>query len=194
MGPRMIKSLSRKSGCRELGRNTGKVISIGLFPNKNTSNRYHIGRFGKSNTQKTKDKAELRVREKKKNENKGVECTQSQILALSYPIFKVVYADGNLSQEKHQLLTQILSNCLDEIYKGRLNKREQKKLAQLYIKDLLRVNTEKEKLEIILSNTLPSFSLDIKNSIIDLMIKMAENSGGIGEFGKKNNILQTYRM
>lgn len=160
-----------------------------FFQNKHSSKRIHIARFGKAKGQESK-----KGEQKLKNETEDVCCTQSQILALSYPIFKVAYADGNLSQEKHQLLTQILSNCLDEIYKGRLNKREQKKLAQLYIKDLLRVNTEKEKLEIILSNTLPSFSLDIKNSIIDLMIKMAENSGGIGEFGKKNNILQTYRM
>lgn len=102
-----------------------------------------------------------------------------QILVLSYPIFKVANADGNFDKEETQLLTEILINFLSEIFADNLTEEDQKKLAQLYIEDLLFIKSNNQKFDLPLLNSLSSFSIEIKKSIANLLLEIAEVSDGL---------------
>lgn len=115
----------------------------------------------------------------KKDRDINVSMEEFQILVLSYPIFKVAKADGNFDQEETQLLSEILVNFLSEIYTDNLNETEQKKLAQLYIQDLLFLDLNKEKYDQEFLKLLPTFSKEIRESISNLLTEIAEVSGGL---------------
>lgn len=109
----------------------------------------------------------------------NISFDEFQILVLSYPIFKVANADGNFDNEESQLLTEILTNFLSEIYENNLNEEEIKKLALLFIEDLLFIDSNSQKFDLALLDSLSSFSMEIKRSIVDLLIEIAEVSGGL---------------
>lgn len=169
----MRMSFFRKYLSSKLGRKTGKVISNNLFQNDQVQYPFNVSRTWE------KDLQDLKEKEHELSTPRDI-CSETQILTLSYPIFKVACADGDFNDEKSKLLTTILINCMSEIYKGCLKKKEQRKLAKLYIEDFMRINANKEKFEPVLLKNLSTFPKKIKNTIVDLMIKMAEKSGGVG--------------
>lgn len=72
----MAKSQFRKSLGRELGKNTGRVISNGLFGDKHSSKSTHIIK-GRLEAQKAKVDAQLEIEEQRiKQENKAIESAQ----------------------------------------------------------------------------------------------------------------------
>lgn len=72
----MAKSQFRKALGRELGKNTGRVISNGLFGDKHSSKHTHIIK-GRLEARKAEAEAELEIAEKRiKQENLAIENSQ----------------------------------------------------------------------------------------------------------------------
>lgn len=73
----MAKSQFGKALGRELGKNTGRVISNGLFGDKHASKHSHIVRMGRLEAQKAKAEAGLEIEEKRiKQEADAFESAQ----------------------------------------------------------------------------------------------------------------------
>lgn len=111
-----------------------------------------------------------------------------QILVLSYPIFKVAKADGDFDEEESQLLTEILTNFFNEIFGENLDSNEQEKLAQLFIEDLIFLDSNKDKFEKPILHELSSFTSEIKSSVFVLLNQIAEISNGKDE--KEEDIIK----
>lgn len=113
---------------------------------------------------------------------RGVEVSfeEFQILILAYPIFKVANADGSFDHDESLLLKEILMNFLTEIYGENLTDSDKNNLAELYIEDLMFVNSSEQFNQEFL-NSLSAFQKEIKNSVSSLLIEIAEVSGGLDE-------------
>lgn len=176
----MVKSFFRKSLVNGLGKNTARVISTGLFSDRYSLNNSPIIHIGDTAIQKEISKLEV-AKHRIKQEEKIAENTRIQILILTYPLFKVALADSDFDKKEDKLLTQILINFLSEIYGSMLSKKERKILAELYIKDFQFIYNDKQDLNFAILDSLSNYTLEIKNSILELLIEMAEISSGISE-------------
>ncbi len=173
----MVKLYFRKPISRSFGKDTAKVISNELFKAK------HALKFSPNiHSEIQKVISELGITKyTMKKENEAIERTLVQILILTYPIFKVANVDSKLQKKRDLVLNRILIHFLSEIVGSAISRKERKKFVQLYIKDFLFINENKEKYNYVILHASTGFSKEIKNSIVRLMIKTAEISGGVGE-------------
>lgn len=99
----MAKSQFRKSLGRELGKNTGRVISNGLFGDKHSSKSTHIIK-GRLEAQKAKVDAQLEIEEQRiKQENQAIESAQIDSIAS----FTLSTDENELASQLNQLISLI---------------------------------------------------------------------------------------
>lgn len=109
----MAKSQFRKSLGRELGKNTGRVISNGLFGDKHASKSTHIIK-GRLEAQKAKVDAQLEIEEQRiKQENQAIENAQVDNIS-----------SFTLSTDKNELASQL--NQLISLIGGQKSRRVKK--------------------------------------------------------------------
>lgn len=116
----MAKSQFRKSLGRELGKNTGRVISNGLFGDKHSSKSTHIIK-GRLEAQKAKVDAQLEIEEQRiKQENQAIENTQIENIS-SFTLSK---DENELASQLNQLISLIGGQKSRKVKKSGIEKIE----------------------------------------------------------------------
>ncbi|MEN9386124.1 MAG: hypothetical protein RLZZ185_865 [Bacteroidota bacterium] len=111
--------------------------------------------------------------------NISITDEEFHILILTYPIFLVANSDNNFADNEKVFLITILKNFIESAYRGSLNNEEIENLTNNYIEDFefLVQNETKYKKEFL--NILKSYGQEIRHSIKDLILEIAEISDGI---------------
>ncbi len=110
-----------------------------------------------------------------------------KVLLLSYPIYLVAKADGTFDQNEIDLMSTILYNFLYSIYGDNINDNGYDNLISNFIDDFEFLSKNEIEFKNDFLTELTNFDISVKKSINDLLIEIAEISGGV-DINEKNMI------
>jgi uncharacterized tellurite resistance protein B-like protein len=104
-----------------------------------------------------------------------------QILTLIYPVFLVATADGTFDEVEKKLISEILFNFLNPIYGDKITDLQYESLIENFLEDFDFLIQNKKEFHTHFLSMLSDFDSNVRKSISNLLIEIADASDGIQE-------------